>query len=167
MCVALWGSGQARRGCPLVHRAPAGCVEAAHATCGCGQFRVTTAGEPDIVIACCCRACQRRTGSPFGVGAYFRKKALTAEGEVRVYTRVADSGMSVSIRFCPECGNSVYWFAELRPDHYGVAVGCFTEPGFARPTRVVWNESRHPWIRFPDGVPVHAQGAPRPQTEAG
>ena len=34
--VALWGSGQARSGCPLVHRAPAGRVEASHAACRVG-----------------------------------------------------------------------------------------------------------------------------------
>ena len=88
------------------------------ATCGCGGLRVTTAGDPDLVVACSCIACQRRTGSPFGVGAYFRKEAVSAEGEAGTYTRVADSGLTVSINFCPACGTSVYWFAELRPDHY-------------------------------------------------
>ena len=135
------------------------------AACGCGRLRVTTVGDPDLVVACSCLACQRRSGSPFGLGAYFRKDAVSAEGEAQVFTRVADSGLDVSIRFCPACGNSVYWLAELRPDHYGVAVGCFAEPGFARPSRVVWNESRHPWVSFPDGVPVHAQGAPRSAAE--
>ena len=91
------------------------------AACGCGRLRVTTVGDPDIVIACSCLACQRRSGSPFGLGAYFRKDAVSAEGEAQVFTRVADSGLDVSIRFCPACGNSVYWLAELRPDHYGVA----------------------------------------------
>ena len=133
------------------------------ATCGCGQLRVTTAGDPDLVIACSCIACQRRTGSPFGVGAYFPKGAVSAEGEAGVYTRVADSGLTVSICFCPACGTSVYWTAELRPDHYGVAAGCFGEPGFVEPARVVWNESKHPWVRFPDGAPVYDKGTPPPK----
>ena len=77
------------------------------ATCQCGQLRVNTVGDPDIVMACSCLACQRRTGSPFGMGAYFRKEAASTEGEARVHSRVADSGLDVSIRFCPECGTSV------------------------------------------------------------
>ena len=132
------------------------------ATCGCGALRVTTAGDPDLVVACSCIACQRRTGSPFGVGAYFRKEAVSAEGAAGTYTRVADSGLTVSINFCPSCGTSVYWFAELRPDHFGVAVGCFGEPGFGAPSRVVWNESRHPWVRFPEGLPAFDKGSPPP-----
>ena len=134
------------------------------ATCGCGQLRVTTVGDPDLVIACSCMACQRRTGSPFGVGAYFCKETVSAEGEAGTYTREADSGLTVSINFCPSCGTSVYWFAQLRPDHYGVAVGCFGEPGLLEPARVVWNESKHPWVEFPDGVPVFDKGAPAPKS---
>ena len=139
--------------------------ETHEAACGCGQLRVTTTGDPDIVVACSCIACQRRTGSPFGVGAYFRKESVSVEGEAKVYTRVADSGLNVSIRFCPECGNSVYWFAALRPDHYGVAVGCFGEPGFVEPARVVWNESKHPWVSFPGDLPVFDQGSPPPTAD--
>ena len=41
--LALWGGGQARRGCPLFHRAPAGCVEAAHAAC---RFGVSMGAAP-------------------------------------------------------------------------------------------------------------------------
>ena len=136
------------------------------ATCGCGGLQVTTVGDPDLVVACSCIACQRRTGSPFGVGAYFRKETVSAEGRAGTYTRVADSGLTVSLNFCPSCGTNVYWFAELRPDHYGVAVGCFGEPGFGEPSRVVWNESWHPWVRFPDGLPEFDKGSPPPAAKS-
>ena len=130
------------------------------AACSCGRLRVTADGEPDLVIACNCLACQRRTGSPFGVGAYYRKEALSVEGAQRLFSRVADSGLDVTTRFCPDCGTNVYWTAELRPEHYGVAVGCFAEPGFVAPARVVWNESKHPWVAFPEDVPAFIQAAP-------
>lgn len=130
------------------------------AACGCGRLRVSAEGDPDIVMACNCLACQRRTGSPFGVGAYYRKEAVSAEGEAKVFSRVADSGRGVDIRFCPRCGTSVYWTAAPRPHHYGIAAGCFAEPGFATPERVVWSESKHPWVAFPDGTPTFPQAAP-------
>ena len=79
---------------------------------------------------------------------------------------MADSGLTVSLNFCPSCGTNVYWFAELRPDHFGVAAGCFGEPGFVEPSRVVWNESRHPWVEFPDGVPVFDKGSPPPAAKS-
>lgn len=133
------------------------------ATCGCGQLRVEAKGDPDIVVACNCLACQRRTGSPFGVGAYYKKEMISAAGAEKAFARVAQSGLDVGTRFCPDCGTSVYWTADLRPDHYGVAVGCFGDPGFIPPARVVWNENQHSWVEFPKDLQSFRQGTPAPQ----
>ena len=131
------------------------------ARCGCGGLRVTTVGDPDLVVACSCIACQRRTGSPFGVGAYFRKETVSAEGEAGVYTRVADSGLTVSLNFCPSCGTNVYWFAELRPDHYGVAAGCFASPASSNPP--AWSGTRAgiPGSNFPTACPCSTRARHR------
>ena len=48
------------------------------AHCCRGSLRAEATGEPVLVAACHCIECQRRTGSPFGVSAYFPK------GQVRV-----------------------------------------------------------------------------------
>lgn len=39
--------------------------------CLCGAVRYRTEGLPVFTIVCHCRACQHRTGSAFGIGAYF------------------------------------------------------------------------------------------------
>ena len=49
------------------------------AHCCCGALRVDTTGDP-IVVLCHCRESQRRTGAPFGVGAYFRKEQVRRVG---------------------------------------------------------------------------------------
>ena len=41
------------------------------AACHCGQLRLGVAGEPFAVSICNCLACQRRTGSAFGMQAGF------------------------------------------------------------------------------------------------
>ena len=130
------------------------------ASCACGQLRVTATGEPDVVVACNCMACQKRTGSPFGVGAYYRRDRVPAiDGRSNGFERTAPSGRKLNTYFCPECGTSVYWTLEMRPDHYGIAVGCFSDPEFIRPARVVWAENRHHWVDFPDDMPVFDQAA--------
>ena len=134
------------------------------ATCQCGQLRVNTVGDPDIVMACSCLACQRRTGSPFGMGAYFRKEAASTEGEARVHSRVADSGAGRLHPLLPRVRDERLLDRGASPEHLGVAVGCFAEPGFVEPARVVWSESKHPWIKFPEGVQEFPQGTPRPAT---
>src|SRR5215472_2087002 len=98
------------------------------AQCSCGSLRVGTTGDP-IVVLCHCRECQRRTGAPFGVGAYFKKEQVQSSGNEKIYERGSDSGRKLRMHFCPECGTTVYWEAELRPDHYGVAVGAFAARG--------------------------------------
>ena len=57
------------------------------ATCACGQLRVTAEREPERVLACNCRECQRRTGSVFGVSAYFAAAAVGIEGTSRSFKR--------------------------------------------------------------------------------
>ena len=91
------------------------------ATCSCGQLRATCAGEPVRLSMCHCLECQKRTGSPFGVQARFRRDQVTAEGRAMEFTRVGDSGSRVTFRFCPNCGSTVYWTGEGFPDV--IAVG--------------------------------------------
>ena len=121
------------------------------ARCCCGNLQAQTTGEPGFVVACHCQECQRRTGSVFGVGAYFPKAQVTVSGAHKTYIRDGQSGHKLHIRFCPECGTSVYWEALFRPDYIGVAVGAFADPGFPVPLRSVWEESRHPWLEFGHG----------------
>lgn len=130
------------------------------ATCSCGQLRVTARGEPDVVVACSCIACQKRTGSPYGVGAYFTRDSIQpVEGEFKSHRRETDSGRSFTTNFCPQCGTSVFWELEMRPDHIGVAVGCFGDPDFPGPVRAVWAETRHDWVEYPDDLPVFKKAA--------
>ncbi len=130
------------------------------AACACGQLKVTANGDPDVVTACSCLECQRRTGSPFGVGAYFRRAQVSSiEGAHRSYQRGTDSGRTLTTKFCPECGTPLFWELDMRPDHIGIAVGCFADPHFPGPTRVVWTESRHHWVAFPDNLPTFEQAA--------
>jgi hypothetical protein len=95
------------------------------AHCSCGALRVEVSGEPDAVVACHCGECQRRTGSVFGVGAYFKKEHVQTEGPYNTHVRDAPEGRKVRNHFCPTCGTTVFWEADLRPDNIGVAVGTF------------------------------------------
>ena len=47
------------------------------------RYRVN--GDPVRASICHCRNCQRRTGSAFGIGAYFREADVEIRGEVKTY----------------------------------------------------------------------------------
>ena len=131
------------------------------AKCQCGALSISSTQDPDFVIACNCRACQRRTGSAFGVGAYFRKATVAIEGESGEWQRTAPSGRSLSNHFCPKCGSTVFWSLEMRPDHYGVAGGNMVSP-LPEPQRAIWTSEKHDWVSFPDDWPKYELGTPAP-----
>lgn len=139
----------------VVPQAPARVREAA---CSCGAVRVRTEGVPIAVVACHCTACQRRTGSVLGVGAYFARERVTVSGASVRYARPGTSGHEFVTHFCPTCATSTHWTTAYRPDTVGVAVGAFADPEFPAPTRSVWERSRHAWLDL-GAIAEHFPGA--------
>lgn len=129
------------------------------ASCQCKALTTKFDDEPDFVIACNCRACQKRTGSPFGSGAYFRKDTMTVSGETKTWARAADSGREVVNYFCPACGTNLYWTLEMRPDYIGVAYGSF-DTKLPDPVRAIWTEEQVDWVHFPEELPTYPKGTP-------
>ncbi|GGJ03647.1 GFA family protein [Neoroseomonas lacus] len=123
---------------------------AAHiAACACGQLRAECRGERRLVSLCHCLDCQRRTGSAFGIAAFFGRDDVTNEGRASACIRRGDSGHALRFHFCPDCGSTVFWEPERRPGDLAVAVGAFADPGFPAPAKSVFEHRRHPWIQRP------------------
>src|SRR6185437_7138735 len=116
------------------------------ATCACGKLIVTCSGDPTRISVCHCLDCQRRTGSTYVIGAFFARNDVEANGSFRTFRRDSDSGSAVSFHFCPDCGSTVFWEPEQRPDMVAVAVGAFADPAFPAPSQSAFNERRHSWV---------------------
>ena len=125
--------------------AASGVERTAH--CACGQLRALTHGEPKVVSMCHCLECQRRSGSPFGLGAWFEKAAVDIQGEHRTFTRMVEDRRVIN-HFCPNCGGPVFWEADGRPGWVAVAVGMFADPNFPPPARSVYEDRKHAWLQF-------------------
>ena len=54
--------------------------------------------------------------------------------------------------FLPDLRQLGIWYLDLRPEHYGIAIGAFADPDFPPPSCLVWEESKHTWISLPDGI---------------
>lgn len=130
-----------------------------HASCQCGSLtaEVTDGAEP-MTVLCHCLECQKRTGSPFGMIAYYSSDSVAVAGEAREYTRPTDEGNAFTTGFCPACGSTVYARASKYPGIVGITVGALADPAFPPPLRSVYEQSRHPWIALPDDVPRHPRG---------
>ncbi|MEX0590771.1 MAG: GFA family protein [Xanthobacteraceae bacterium] len=105
------------------------------ASCACGQLSVSCDGDPLTVSLCHCLACQRRTGSIYGIAAFFACSDVKVAGEASDYSRPSDSGQPVTFHFCPRCGSTVFWEPARNPDLVAVAVGAFGDPSFPRQRR--------------------------------
>jgi hypothetical protein len=122
------------------------------AACTCGRLRLVAEGEPLRVSVCHCLACQRRTGSAFGVQARFPRDRVRIEGEARDYVRISDEGEPRTFSFCPQCGATVYYVLGAMPDVVAVPVGAFADPAFPEPGISVWESRRHAWVTLASGV---------------
>jgi hypothetical protein len=117
--------------------------------CLCGAVRYRTRNLPQRCGACHCTFCQKRTGSAFGLAAFFGRGVVTVEGKASDFARPSGSGFEGVFHFCETCGSTVYWEPERKREFIAVAVGCFAEPGFPMPSKSVFKEHQHPWISLP------------------
>jgi len=116
------------------------------AHCTCGRVTVVCSEEPVRTSICHCRACQRRTGSAFGVQARFAEDAVTVQGETSEYVRIGDGGARVTFRFCPTCSDTVCYTLDVFEGWLIVPVGLFADRDFPGPTASVYEDRQHPWL---------------------
>ena len=128
------------------------------ASCQCGQLTVDLPGPPVAVVACHCIACQRRTGSPFGLAAYYPHEEVKVHGLTQRYDRKTDLDGIFENYFCPTCGSTVYFRGTKNPDVTGIAIGSITDPHEMIPIRSVWEQSQHPWVSISTALQHFQQG---------
>jgi hypothetical protein len=111
-------------------------------------------GDPVRVSVCHCLACQRRTGSAFGVQARWPVTSAQITGEAREYLRVSDEGDEERrFYFCPVCGGTVYYFTE--PEFIAIPVGALADPDFPEPKISLWESRSHAWVTLPESIEHH------------
>ncbi len=129
------------------------------ATCRCGQFRATCAGEPVRISMCHCLECQKRSGSVFATQARWPERDVTLSGQSKTWERIADSGHKASYQFCPECGSTLAYVIEGWPGVIAIPVGAFADPEFPIPRFSVYEHRKHAWVEVP-GEGIEHSSAP-------
>ena len=131
------------------------------ATCACGRLTVEVTGEPERIPICGCNFCRKRTGAVYGTGAYFNVSQVNAiNGDSTVFRRGSDSGRYIEGNFCPTCGTTLYWKAELWPELMAVAVGCFDDYAIRKADVAVYTEHIQDWAGFDADIPAHKGARP-------
>lgn len=130
------------------------------ATCACGQTSITVNAPPTLHGVCHCTNCKRRTGSAFGISAYFDRTAVVERtGETKTYAfHHFAQNHDQERHFCASCGTTLYWYVSALPDKIGIAGGCFADAGLpGEPTMTVTDAKREPWVQLPAHWKVYAE----------
>jgi hypothetical protein len=129
------------------------------ATCACGQASITVQGHPSLLGACSCTNCKRRTGSAFGISAYFEKTAVVSQrGHTAVYAFHHEALDHDQVRhFCSKCGTTLFWYVSNMPARVGIAGGCFEEGTLPEPGASYRDNKRMPWVTLPDHWARHIE----------
>src|SRR4051812_503923 len=116
--------------------------------CLCGAVRYVARGRPVQTSACHCTACQRRTGSAFGLGAYFKAEDVEiVKGTLSSYEHRSDESQRwLRFQFCARCGTRVTWTAERVPELRAIGVGTLDDPKRLKVERFGWMRSAQAWI---------------------
>jgi hypothetical protein len=122
--------------------------------CQCGAVRYTINSQPKQLIICHCTQCQRRYGA-FGMSLFFETDAVQVTGNLKSYRKMADSGRSAVIGFCPDCGTAITSKPEWRPDSFVIRAGTLDDTKSLQPDIHIWTSSKQDWVTIPDGVPSY------------
>ena len=121
--------------------------------CACAAIRYTCSEEPFVCYACHCTECRKRTGSAFGTSLQVPAAGLAIDrGEPRVRRRTADSGNRIDVRFCGDCGTSVYAGGPARPHVRVIFGGTLDDPGWVPVQANIWTRSALPWVHLDPDV---------------
>lgn len=109
------------------------------------------AGDPLLHAVCHCNNCKRRTGSAFGLSAYFADtNVVRVTGPTAIYeVDNKEFGNRQQRHFCPGCGTTLFWKISTLPNLTGIAGGCFVEQPLPEPTHTVSNHGKCAWLELP------------------
>ena len=128
--------------------------------CLCGAVRYRITAEPGPSRICWCKDCQR-ISSNGTVNAIFPTEAIEISGTPGRYDKTADSGNTVTRRFCGHCGSQLFSDSTGRPGLTVVRVGTLDDPSRIRPTSNIWTASAPTWACLDPSL-EQVEGSPAP-----
>ena len=129
--------------------------------CLCGAIRYTLTGPTVFVSQCCCKDCQKATGTGHTTILGVHKSRLDMRGEPRTYTNSGESGGSVTRHFCGECGGRLYTSGDMPGDVIIFQAGSLDDPDLVYPESVIYTRDAPAWDFFDPALPTFETMQPR------
>ena len=113
--------------------------------CLCGAIRYRLNPPLLFVSQCCCKDCQKATGTGHTTIIGVHRDQLSLRGEPATYTNTGDTGGEVTRHFCGECGGRLYTSGDAPGEHIMVQAGSLDDPNAVTPQNVIYVKDRLDW----------------------
>jgi hypothetical protein len=123
--------------------------------CLCGAIRYSITPPALFVSQCCCKDCQKATGTGHTTIIGIHKDQLSLDGEPATYTNTGDTGGKVTRHFCGTCGGRLYTSGDTPGDHIMVQAGSLDDPEQVTPESVIYVKDKLAWDLTDRGLPHH------------
>jgi hypothetical protein len=122
--------------------------------CQCGAVRYELRAAPLGIYACHCKDCQRFSGTTHTLSMVARADDVALlSGSLTGFDKGADSGRTVRMLGCAQCGTKV-WNEPLSSPHLIIMKpGTLDDMSWARPVGNIWTSRALPWVEIDPGVP--------------
>jgi hypothetical protein len=122
--------------------------------CLCGKVRYALRGPALFVSQCCCKDCQKATGTGHTtiVGVHRSQLEIQA-GTPKTYLCKGASGGDVVRHFCGDCGGRLYTSGTLPGEVVMVQIGSLDDPNRITPESVIYVKDALVWDRFDPSLP--------------
>ncbi|WAT18676.1 GFA family protein [Aurantiacibacter sp. MUD11] len=131
--------------------------------CLCGEIRYEITPPAAFVSQCCCKDCQKATGTGHATILGIHKDQLALNGSLATYTNVGETGGKVTRHFCGTCAGRIYTSGDLPGDMIMVQAGSLDDPAQVTPQNAIYVKDRIPWDKLDPDIP-HFEGMPATPT---
>ena len=129
--------------------------------CLCGDIRYRLTGPSLFVSQCCCKDCQKATGTGHTTIIGIHKSQLAITGSPKTYTTSGDTGGDVTRHFCGTCAGRLYTSGTLPGEVIMVQAGSLDDPNVISPQSVIYTKDAVAWDRFDPALPRFETMQPR------
>ncbi len=129
-------------------------------SCLCGAINYRVIGPSLFETQCCCRDCQKATGTGHTTIVGLHQSQMILDGTPATYTNTGETGGSVTRHFCAKCGGRLFTTGDYPGEVLMIQAGSLDDPNVVTPQDVIYHCDAVSWDRFAEGLPIFDKYAP-------
>lgn len=124
--------------------------------CLCESITYEITGDARPVVNCHCSRCRRHTGH-FMAATATEVDGIEISGDA---LRWYDATDDVQYGFCGNCGSTLFWRTQRRPDLISIAAGTLTPPTGLKTVAAIYADYSSDYHAFDESIPTHGEDFP-------